>query len=688
MNERSPAAGWALTVVLRVVLLIAVFAQLVFLASRYRYRQDITSDKLYTLTSSTQRVLDSLSDRLLLECYFTRDDKLPRSMQDARRDMRGVFDEYVRRSNGKVDVQFFDPQSDTVIRQKAERLQMQPQQVETVEFGDLRQLPIWQGVRVRYGGDKQEVVPILPFYASTFQYEAVLTPLIKNVAVKAKPKVKVWSQPAQNQTRGVPKGWTHIRELLKNSFDFSDLDLSDGKLVPDDTRILLVFRPHDLTDRHKYAFDQYLMRGGKVVVFADTTDVDVGNADFRSFYPMPVEYDAKDAALKFLDQLAHYGVAVEDKVVADVANNTNETFKRVVQSGLGQGYMPYPYPYAVRALAVDWGADEVAKQLARGDQERQAQYKQTFKLGLNPEHPLTLKQQRGPTLFWPCPVSLAAKLPEGVKGETIFRTSPVCLVEKLAGDLNMFGQGVTNIDDLNAAVNRFWTTVKSKVEAEPRRQAGLCVALEGSFPSFFVGKAVPPKRPKVDAKPETDPLKEKVGKEGEKPTEPTKDEKDGADQVGPKPAGQDADDAKDRDPPLLEKAAAGAQLVVVGDADFLRDDMVGGAYAQPGKAGFVGPVSDNLSLLFLNVLLDWLVQDTDLVALRTKAATDRTMRLAQQDTFNNESVEAFTQRVQRKEAMLQWVNVLAPAGLLMVVWLFAVIRRSQRKAAFLRALGN
>jgi hypothetical protein len=542
-------------------------------------------------------------------------------------------------------------------------------------------------VRVRYGGDKQEVLPVLQFYESTFQYEAVLTPLIKNLAVKVKPKVKVWSPPPDNRSRGIPMGYQQIRQLFVNSYDFSDLDLSDGKLVPDDTQILLLVRPRDLTDRQKYAFDQYLMRGGKLVVFADTADVDVGSADYRAFYPSAVEYDAKDASLKFLDQLAHYGVKVEDKLVADAFNGAQESLSRAVMTITGPGYQGVPYPYAPRPRAVDWGADDIAKQMARSrtgeiDQERVAQYKQAFKPGLNVDHPLTLKQQNGPGLFWPCPVGLTDKLPEGVKADVILRTSPVTLVEKIGNDLNPFGQNSAKPEEAMAAINKFINTINSKVAAEPRRQVDLCVALAGSMPSFFAGKAVPPRRPKVSSEPVTDPLKEKVGKEGEKPPEPP------ADDVGPKPEVPTAQDDKDQDPPLLDKAQAGAQLIAIGDADFIRDDLLSGTYNQPGKAGVAGPASDQRALFFLAVLLDWLVQDTDLVALRTKAATDRTIRLGQQDALNNESVESFTQRVQRKEALLQWANVFAPAVLLLVVWLFMIVRRAQRKAAFLRAMGN
>ena len=686
--------GYALMVLLRLVLLLAVVGQTVFLANRYRVRADLTADGAYTLTSSTQRVLSQLEDQLLIECYFTRDDKLPATLQDQRREMRAVLDEYVRRGDGKVAIQYFDPQSDTLLRQKAERLQIQPQRVESVETSELKVQEIWQGARLRYGASKQEVLPVLPFAPSTFQYEATLTPRIKDLILKDKPKVKVLAPAAQSR-QGPPKTYNLFREWVKTRFEVTDLDLSEGKLVPPDTKILLVFRPKELTDRNKYALDQFLMAGGRLVVFADTDDVEIGNADHRSYWAQPVEADAKDAKLKFVDQLAHYGVAVEDRLVADLATGVHEFFGRVQQTMQGQGLQPVAYPYFFHAVAADWGNDAAVNQLATNRQTGQvdaakaAQYKAAFKTGMAPEHPLTLKQPNGPGFFWPCPVALVDTLPAGVTGETILRTSPATLVERAPREMNPFGRTTDNPRELMMALQKFQNDLSSRAASEPRRQLGMMVALQGTFPSFFAGQAIPPRKPPQPAVDTSDPLTEKVGKDGDKPKDADKPD----DTIGPKPPeGTTPTEDKDADPTPIEIAPVTAQLVVLGDADFLRDDYVGGTYAQVGKAMTMGPVSlsqqDYRTPLFFVALLDWLVQDTDLVALRSKVGADRSLKLAAQDTLGAESLEAFTQRVNRKTAWLQWLNILGPGAFLLVLWVVVAVQRRARKLAFLRAAGN
>jgi ABC-type uncharacterized transport system involved in gliding motility auxiliary subunit len=699
----SPAAmrGYALGLVCRVVLLVTVLGQVVYLGNRYRHRTDLTADQLYTLTSSTQKVLDGLDDRLLIECYFTRDDRLPAWAQDQRRELRSVLDEYARRTQGKVQVQFFDPQSDDLLRQRAERLQMQPQVVENLEIGELKQQVIWQGVRLRYG-ERQEVIRQLPLAASTFQYEAWLTPSIKDLTVKVKPKVKIWAAPPRRNDK-IAKTYHHIRSWQR--FDFSDLDLSEGKLVPDDVGIVLLIRPRDLKDRDKYALDQFLMRGGKLVVFADTGDVDVGNNDYRSFATTPIDYDTGDSRWLFLDQLAHYGVKVEDKVVSDWFTGrgprketitAQEPIGRILQGTTGVQPAPIFYPYVLHALPIDWGTEEFAKLAASNlkgevDPTRVAQYRGVFKVGLKTDHPLAMQQQFGPGMFWPCPVDLADKLPDGVTGEVVARTSPWALVEKLGRDVNPFGLQSADHKLVDEALKSFETRMLANFQAAPRRQVGLVVALQGTFPSFYAGKALPPRKPVVKAEP--DPLTEKVGKEGDDKPKPDAEKPDGNKPddgvIGPPVAGNEppAED-KDRDPPFLERASAGAQLVVIGDADFLRDDYLTGAYNQGGRAMVYGPASDVRAGTFYQALLDWLVQDFDLMALRSKVGSDRTIRLGQQEVMRGESMESFLQRVNKKATYVQWLNVLAPAGLLLVVWALVAFRRRQRKAAFLAQVGN
>ena len=109
LSRKKRQEGYVLSSVLRLVLLAIVLTEVTFLATRYAVRADLTSDQLYTLSKSTQTVLDSLSDKLVIEAYFSPDDSLPITYRPLRVMMRNTLQEYVELGDGKVTVQYFNP---------------------------------------------------------------------------------------------------------------------------------------------------------------------------------------------------------------------------------------------------------------------------------------------------------------------------------------------------------------------------------------------------------------------------------------------------------------------------------------------------------------------------------------------------------------------------------------------------
>jgi len=107
-----------------------ILVLLVFFSSRWRTRFDMTSDRLYTLTPSTQKVLAGLDDKIVIEAYMTPDDKLPEVARDYRRTMRNTFDEYAQLAKGKLEVEYLDPSNDVSLKERAERLGIKPQTVQ------------------------------------------------------------------------------------------------------------------------------------------------------------------------------------------------------------------------------------------------------------------------------------------------------------------------------------------------------------------------------------------------------------------------------------------------------------------------------------------------------------------------------------------------------------------------------
>ncbi|MCA8966591.1 MAG: GldG family protein, partial [Planctomycetes bacterium] len=450
-GARHAERGGALGVTVHVVLLLLVLGQLVYLASRYRVRVDITSDKLWSLTDSTRSLLGNLDERLLVEAYFSDKDKLPVNVRNTRAVLDNFLDEMVQLGKGKVVVERFDPNSDKAVADKCGRVGIQPADMRSTSSSSVSLDRHWQGLRFVYGGGKQKVLGLVA-PASSYQAEATITPAIKEVVTTSKRKFGYMEWPAQQvgqSAAGV--GWNTVRtfDQVAKRYELQNFKDEDGALLPDDLQTLFLFRPKDLTDRQKYVFDQFLMRGGTLVVFADAAEYAIGPR--RAFTKMPMAIDAPNSKVRFADQLANYGIEWRQKVVADLAGEADmprdrfnapfEYFAAPELNFLGQQQLAWKqYPYFFHAVAGDWS--NAADQLARDtkglvDAGKAARYRELFGTGMPSDEFLFQsfrKIGRGPGFYWPTWVGLRQKggaedLPAGVTGRVLLRSSPLTLVE-------------------------------------------------------------------------------------------------------------------------------------------------------------------------------------------------------------------------------------------------------------------
>lgn len=141
--------------------------------------------------------------------------------------------------------------------------------------------------------------------------------------------VGLWTPPATptqdmfGQTRQPLSGWQNIRQQLSQEYTVRDVDLSSGQ-TPTDIDTLFVVLPQNLTDKDRFAIDQFLMRGGSVIVAAGNYTVDVD--------PMSQGLALRPLDGTLRDMLLHYGVDVQPSLVMD---DQNQPFPVTVQRQVG-----------------------------------------------------------------------------------------------------------------------------------------------------------------------------------------------------------------------------------------------------------------------------------------------------------------------------------------------------------------
>ncbi len=150
------------------------------------------------------------------------------------------------------------------------------------------------------------------------------------------------------------------------------------------------------------------------------------------------------------------------------------------------------------------------------------------------------------------------------------------------------------------------------------------------------------------------------------------------------PSGPSPDAALGADEPeLIESSPAGTQIVVIGDSDFIRDDVVNDGYRRSG-----GPTSRFTATVFFANLLDWLAGDQDLFELRSKVANFREIVFLKYDPLTGGTPQEHAERVRNKGFFLRtMVQVTAPI-LLLLSGLYVLIRRRAAKREFLAGVGS
>ena len=262
------------------VLLVIIGAANLIISNR-RLRVDLTAEKLYTLSDGSRQVLGKLENDVVLKFYFSSSSaEMPMGLKTYANQVQDLLKEYEIAGKGRVSLEAYDPKPDSDSEEWAQRYGIEPQQ--TSMFGQ----PVYFGL-VAVSGDNEQVIPgFNPRTEATLEYD--VTRLITRVAWPEKPVLGVLSSLSvlgapQNpmmmmQRRRPPQdqGWAAFQELRK---DYTVRELkTDAEEIDADVKTLIVLHPKDLSDKTLFAIDQFVLRGGRLVVCVDPFSV----ADFEA----------------------------------------------------------------------------------------------------------------------------------------------------------------------------------------------------------------------------------------------------------------------------------------------------------------------------------------------------------------------------------------------------------------------
>ncbi len=299
-----------------VVIMAAILIGFNVITGAVHDRVDLTKDKEFTLSDGTKAILGKLDTPVKIRFYCTQTESAtPYSvyLKSYAKKVEDLLTEYRQAAHGKLAIERIDPQPDSDAEDSA---RLDGIDAQSIPGGE----PFYLGLAVSQL-DAKEAIPFLsPDRERQLEYD--ISRAITKVVTPEKPIIGIMSplpvfgtqpNPMMQQMGQQPQGqdpWALVTEL-QNDFTVKHVEMDTAK-IDDDIKVLVVIHPREISDTAQFALDQFIMRGGKLIAFLDSSS----QLDSRGQNPMMGQMPTGGSSLDKL--LKAWGLQFDtSKVVAD-----------------------------------------------------------------------------------------------------------------------------------------------------------------------------------------------------------------------------------------------------------------------------------------------------------------------------------------------------------------------------------
>jgi len=294
-------------------------------------RVDLTQQGLYTLSRGTRAILGKLDEPVTLKFYFSKrlGDEVPSFAIYGQR-VREMLQEYAARSNGKIHLQILDPTPFSDVEDQAVAAGLQG-----VPLDQVSDEQVYFGLVGSNSTDDTQVIPFFQPERERF-LEFDVSKLVQNLAFPKRKVIGVATnlpldgdQMAAMQGRPVTP--QTVMEQLRQTFDVHEIGAGFDK-VPADVDVLMVVQPQNLAPKTLFAIDQFVLSGGRALVFVDPY------SEFQTAHPSMLSPPGGPTDSDLDPLFKAWGIElVKGKVAADQAR------ARKVNAGTGARQIPVDY---------------------------------------------------------------------------------------------------------------------------------------------------------------------------------------------------------------------------------------------------------------------------------------------------------------------------------------------------------
>ena len=223
---------------------------------------DLTENKLFTLSQGTKEVVKAIDEPLTFRFYYSNKfgEISPVHGNYAKR-VQEFLEQLELISNGKIQLKVIHPAPFSVEEDEAVKMGIQGVPLDqSAEMG-------YFGLAANNSTDDRKSIPFFnPQREQFLEYD--LTRIVFELASPKKKKIGLITGLLLEADPLLQyKPWPVIEQITQ-FFEIQSID-SSTKVIPEDIELLLLVHPRVNSEAFRYAIDQFVMRGGRILAFLD-----------------------------------------------------------------------------------------------------------------------------------------------------------------------------------------------------------------------------------------------------------------------------------------------------------------------------------------------------------------------------------------------------------------------------------
>lgn len=308
-------------------LAIIIFILLNFVGSFVFHRFDLTSEKRYTLSDATKKLLGNLSDVVYVKVYMGKDEEFPAGFKRLRNETQEMLDEFRAYSEDNIEYEFINLNKSTDKKQQEEIFKqlydkgLQPTNLEVKDENGSSQKVIWPAALVTYRGHEVPWQLLKTQFGSSAEMqlnnsiqalEYEFASCIRNLSTDVRPQIGF----IEGHGELDPLSVDDINNALSEFYSLKRITINGVSNALQGLKAIIIAKPDTaFSETDKYVIDQFVMNGGKVLWVVDPLNTSVDSLR-KSGGTIAASYD-----LNIENMLFKYGVRINPNLIVDMQSS-------------------------------------------------------------------------------------------------------------------------------------------------------------------------------------------------------------------------------------------------------------------------------------------------------------------------------------------------------------------------------